>query len=156
MLAAAAAGAAGSPRGTARAVIGGATVEIDYGRPWVRGRDLLQWIEPGQLWRLGADAPTTIQSTARLGFGGMLAPPGKHILLVRYIAPGAWSLVISSRPAIEYVPAARIAEALAHFDQRKDPVEQFTIQILALNHHGAIDIAWGRYRLSVPFSIANR
>lgn len=154
LIAAALAGAAASPRGLARAGLGGAKIEIEYGRPWVRGRDLLQWIEPGQLWRLGADAPTTIQSTAQLEFGGAPVRSGKHILLVRYVAPGKWSLVISSSPAVAYTPKSRIAEALAHFETQSRSIDQLTIRILTQSSGGTVAIAWGRYRLSVPFSVS--
>ncbi len=101
----------GNERGAAKATIGGATVTIDYGRPRLKGRDLLKLIQPGALWRLGSDAPTTIESDADLDFGGTRVAKGKHILLAHYIEPGKWSLVVSSKPASQYDPGANAAVA---------------------------------------------
>lgn len=146
---------AGSPRGKVVARVDGATVEIEYGRPSVRGRDVLRLIEPGQLWRVGADAPTTLQSDAALDFGGRVVPKGTYILLVRYLAPGIWSLVVSKEPVKDYDPASRIAEVLMHVEKRPTITEQLTIQIDDQHGKGSIDIAWGHYLLLAPFSPAS-
>ena len=45
-----------SPRGTAEAMVGGAKVSIEYGRPSLQGRDMLGQVTAGMVWRLGADA----------------------------------------------------------------------------------------------------
>ncbi|MGH9328123.1 MAG: DUF2911 domain-containing protein [Terriglobia bacterium] len=143
---------AGNPRGKVTARVGRATVTIEYGRPSVRGRNVLNLIAPGQLWRLGVDAPTTIQSDVALEVGGKAVPKGKHILLVRYIEPGIWSLVVSKQPAGQYDPASRIAEVLTHFESRPTLTEQVTIQIDNRHNPESIDITWGRYLLIAPFS----
>ena len=143
-----------SPRETVRARVAGCSISIEYGRPPLLGRDALKLIEPGQLWRLGADAPTTIDSSQALAFGGVRVPRGKHILLVRYIAPGVWSLVVSGAPAIDYAPDARLAEVLMHFEHLQNPVQQLNIHLSRQNKKGAIEIAWGTYRLSAQFVTA--
>ena len=49
--------AATTPRDTARATIGGASVLVDYGRPRKRGREIFGNVVPwGQVWRTGANA----------------------------------------------------------------------------------------------------
>jgi hypothetical protein len=143
-----------NPRGTTRAYFGGRPVIIEYGRPWLRGRNILTFLEPGQLWRLGADAPTTIESQRDLKFGDVRVPKGKHILLVRYIEPGIWSLVFSTAPAIDYGPSSRIAEALMGFKQGQSPVEQLAIHLSNVKGKGALEIAWGAYRLLAEFGLA--
>ena len=50
----------GNERGAVKATIGSATVTVDYGRPMLKGRDLMKMIQPGDVWRIGSDAPTTI------------------------------------------------------------------------------------------------
>jgi hypothetical protein len=155
MLGLAASGVAhGNERGEAKATIGGATVAIDYGRPMLKGRDPMKLIPPGAVWRIGADAPTTIDSDADLDFGGTRVPKGKHILLAHYIAPGKWSLVVSSKPAAQYDPEAKLAEIPTQVQEGKDSVEEVAIQLSAKGGHGVIEIAWGTMRLVGSFSAA--
>ena len=142
----------GNERGTAKATIGGATVTIDYGRPTLKGRDLMKMIQPGGVWRIGSDAPTTIESDADLDFGGTRVPKGKHILLAHYIEPGKWSLIVSSKPASQFDPGDKLAEVPMELQQSKDPVDEVTIQLSAKGGQGVIDISWGTMRLSGSFS----
>jgi len=144
----------GNERGTTKATIGAATVAIDYGRPMLKGRDLAKMIQPGDVWRIGADAATTIESDADLEFGGTRVPKGKHILLAHYIGPGKWSLVVSSRPASQYDPGAKLAEVPMELQESKDPVEEVTIHLSAKGGQGVIEIAWGTMRLAGSFSAA--
>lgn len=141
-----------NPRGATSAQIGSARVEVKYGRPSLHGRDVLKLIEPGQLWRLGADAPATLESSTDLNFGGAHVPRGKHILLVRYIEPGVWSLVISKAPAIQYEPASRLAEALLRSERVTQSTEVLSIHLSDQHGKGEIAIAWGPYRLSGEFA----
>jgi len=144
----------GNERGTAKAVIGSATVTIDYGRPMLKGRDLMKMIQPGEVWRIGSDAPTTIESDADLDFGGTRVPKGKHILLAHYIEPGKWSLVVSSKSASQFEPGAKLAEVPMEYDESRDTMEEVTIQLSAKGRQGVINIAWGAMRLTGSFSAA--
>ena len=99
----------GNESTTAKTTIGKTTVMIDYRRPALKGRDLMKMIHPGDLWRLGADAPTTIESSSDLDFGGTRVPKGKHVLLARYLEPGKWTLVVSSKDRRNYEPSAKLA-----------------------------------------------
>src|SRR5437764_15429909 len=117
----------GNEHGEAKATIGSAKVVISYNRRSLKGRDLTKMIQPGDLWRLGADIPTTIESDADLDFGGTRVPQGKHILLARYVEPGKWTLVVSSKDRFHYEPSARIAEEPMEFENGKDPTEALTI-----------------------------
>ena len=144
----------GNERGTAKATIGSAAVTIDYGRPMLKGRDLMKMIQPDSVWRIGSDAPTTIESDADLDFGGTRVPKGKHILLAQYTGPGKWSLVVSSKPASQYDTGAKLAEVPMELQESKDPVEEVTIQLSAKGGQGIIEIAWGTMRLVRSFSVA--
>ena len=144
----------GVQRGQAKATIGKAHVSIDYGRPSLNGRDLTKVIKPGQLWRIGADDPTTIESDADLDFGGTRLPAGKHILLARLVEPGKWSLVVSSKDVFHYDPAAKIAEVSTDLEQASDSVEDVSIHLTSKGGRGVIEIAWGTLRLSASFAPA--
>lgn len=144
----------GQNRGEAKATIGSAKVAIEYGRPSLKGRDLSKMVRPGQLWRMGADAPTTLDSDAELDFGGSRVPKGKNILLARLIEPGKWSLVVSTKSAFQYEPGAKIAEVPLEVQNGKDLVEQLTIQVSSKGGRGIIEIAWGTSRLLASFAPA--
>jgi len=145
----------GADRGEAKATIGTADVTIDYGRPLLKGRDILKMIQPGQVWRLGADAPTTINSNADLDFGGTRVPKGRHILLAQYEGPGKWSLVVSSKSAFQYEPSAKLAEVPMHVAEAADSVDQVTINLASKAGKGIIDVAWGKMRLTASFAPAS-
>ncbi len=138
----------GNDRGEAKATIGGVHVSIDYSQPTLKGRDPLQMIQPGKVWRLGADAPTTLNNDKPLKFGGTTLPKGKHILLARYDGPGKWTLLVSTKPYNQYEDSAKVAEIPLTQSETADPVEALTIK---LSDQGAIEVRWGKLQLSGSF-----
>ncbi|MGA3164884.1 MAG: DUF2911 domain-containing protein [Terriglobia bacterium] len=144
----------GNDRGTATATVAGAQVTIDYGRPALKGRDPLGLIKPGQVWRLGSDASTTLESDRDLDVGGNKVPKGKHILLARFDGPGKWSLVVSSKPWNQYEAGAKIAETPMTFAPARDSVETVTIKLSDRNGTGVISVEWGKLRLTAEFKPA--
>ena len=115
---------------------------------------MLAQIKPGQVWRIGADAPTTLESDKDLDFGGTIVPKGKHILLARLDAPGKWSLVFSSKSVFEYDASAKIAEVPLNLQEAGDSAEMVTIKLADRGGTGLIEIAWGKMHLSASFKPA--
>jgi len=144
----------GNERGSVKATINGVHISIDYGRPALKGRDMLGQIRSGQLWRIGADAPTTLESDKELNFGGTIVPKGKHILLARLVEPGKWTLVFSSKSVFQYEPSAKLAEVPLTLEEARDSAELVTIQVTDKDGTGVIEIAWGKMRLSASFKPA--
>ena len=70
-----------SPRDTLNAVVGGANIWIDYGRPAKRGRTIWGTLVPyDTTWRLGANAATQFRTDKDLDIGGMTVPAGMYTL----------------------------------------------------------------------------
>src|SRR5690349_28291 len=70
-----------SPRDTTRAMVGDASILIDYSRPAQRGRNV--WgdvVQPEKVWRLGADMATHFSTTGDLAFDGLRLPAGRYTL----------------------------------------------------------------------------
>ena len=144
----------GQDRGMAEATVGGAKVSIDYGRPELKGRDMLGKMQPGTLWRIGANAATTLTTNASLDFGGKQLPKGNHILLARLGEGGKWTLIASSKGAMQFEEAAKLGEIPLTLSEAKDSVEQLTITLSGQGDKGTIEIAWGTARLTGSFSAA--
>lgn len=144
----------GQGRGEAKATIGNAKVAIEYGRPLLKGRDMLKMLPVGGVWRIGANEPTTITSDADLDFGGTRVAKGKHILLARLNEPGKWSLIVSSKGAFQYEPSAKLAEVPIELQDGKEPVEELTLTLSSKDGRGVIEIAWGTSRLVASFAPA--
>jgi hypothetical protein len=144
----------GQNRGEAKATIGNANVSVEYGRPSLKGRDMLKQMAVGSVWRIGADAATTIASDTDLDFGGTRVAKGKHILLARLAEPGKWSLIVSTKGAFQYEPSAKLAEVPLELQEAKESVEQLTINLANKNGKGVIEIAWGTSRLVGSFAPA--
>jgi hypothetical protein len=145
---------AGQNRGETKARIGKANVTISYGRPTLNGRDPLKMIQPGQPWRIGSNAPTTVESDTDLSFGGTTVPKGKHILLAMQDEAGKWWLIASSKSNFEYEPSAKIAQVPMALSKSQDAVEQLGIKVSGKDDRGTIEVAWGTLRLTAPFAVA--
>lgn len=68
-----------SPRDSVSATIGDATVTIDYGRPFKRGRKIWGALVPfDTVWRLGANVPTQLRTDRDLDIGGVIVRAGSY------------------------------------------------------------------------------
>ncbi len=140
------------PRGEATLSLGGGTVKVEYGRPPLEGRSLLDMIQPGLLWRMGADQSTTMESDVPLKIGDKEVPAGKHILLARFTEKKKWSLVVSSKSAFEHQDSDTVAQVEGEFLEEKGSAERVTITLEGKGTEGKIILAWGFHRLVATFS----
>lgn len=147
-LAAAPAFAHAADRGEAKATVAGKAVSIDYGRPLLRGRDMLAQAGIGQPWRMGADAATTLKTEADLTFGGAAVPKGTYVLTATKLAEDKWQMTVATNDT------ARKTVAEVPFTMAKLPasVEQFTIEIKGDKDQGELSLSWGLTGLKAAFS----
>ena len=144
----------GQERGAAKATVGKANVSIDYGRPELKGRDMLGKLQAGAVWRIGANEATTLTTGADLDFAGKRLAKGKHILLARLGEGGKWTLVASTKGAFQFEESGVLAEIPLTLTNAKDSVEALTITLTAQGDKGTIEIAWGTARLVGSFACA--
>ena len=85
-----------SPLDSTSFTVGGNTVKVCYGRPSLRGRQMLggDAVPFGKIWRTGANEPTMIHATGPITVAGLKLPAGSYSL---YTVPGKaeWEVVVN-------------------------------------------------------------
>ena len=98
-------GSGGSPHVRTEWTIDGASISIEYGRPFLKGRTIGKEVAPyGAEWRTGADVATIITTDKPLKFGAVSLAPGSYtintlptekqwtLILGRLSKPGQWGI----------------------------------------------------------------
>lgn len=144
-----------STRDTTRAAILGAELSVDYGRPAVRGRQILGGVVPfGEVWRTGANAPTMFSTSRDVRVGDRTIPAGRYTLLSLPSETGA-EIIFSRQPAdlVGHDPVYDLARIPAEVGEARTPVERLTITIEPRDGGaGVLVIAWHTFVWRVPLS----
>ena len=91
---------------------GGRWIEITYGRPLQRGRDVFGSganygkalndvglppnLPPPPVWRAGANVSTRLETEVPLVFGDKKVPAGEYSLFIDVNSPSQWTLIVSN------------------------------------------------------------
>jgi hypothetical protein len=152
-------GGGGSPHETVEYAIDGAKITINYGKPFLKGREIGKAVAPyGQVWRAGADEATIITSDKPLMIGSLMLPAGSHSL---YTLPnaGAWKLIVNKKTGQWGIPYPKETQdqELGRVDLKEGktakPVENFTI-LLADTPAGAdLKLQWGTMEQTVAVMV---
>ena len=134
-------------RGEAKGTVAGKAVTIDYGRPSLKGRDMLAQAQVGQAWRMGANAPTALKTEADLSFGSATVPKGEYILTATKLAADQWQLNVLAK-----VDRAKVADAPLATKTLGESVEQFTIDLSGEGSKGELRLRWGTTALATAFT----
>ena len=67
-------------RGTIEVTLGEIQVSVNYGRPQLQGRDIISQLQAGQVWRLGMNEATALETTGVLAFGA----PSSRLAVILY------------------------------------------------------------------------
>jgi len=161
---------------------GGKWIEITYGRPLQRGRDLFgaganygkaandvgaPGFPPPPVWRAGANKTTRLMTEVPLTFGKTTVPPGEYSLFVDLKLP-EWTLIISNWAAQDkfdpkdktalwgaygYTPDKDVARVPMKLDKLPYAVDQLTWSFVDMkNDGGKIALMWGNTMASTPFT----
>lgn len=139
--------------------VGDAVAKICYSRPSLRGRTMIggEAVPYGQVWRTGANEPTTIHLTTPASIAGIDVEPGSYSLYTIPRAEGAWTLIVnastsqwgheSTYPEVEDQDVGRVD---VDVERLEEPVEQFTIRPMA--DGTGILLEWQHSRVRVPIT----
>ena len=136
-----------NPRGEAKAVVAGKAVSIDYGRPSLKGRDMLGQAQVGQAWRMGADTATSLKTDADLSFGAVAVPKGEYILTATKVAADQWHLNVLAK-----ADRAKVADVPLSPAKLDASVEVFTIALKGEKDKGELELHWGTTALKAAFT----
>ena len=183
-----------SPRGTASTQVGGSWtagtggggpqypggkwIEVDYGRPILRGRrnifgsgaDYGKGVDAGApVWRAGAGPTTKLSTEIPLVIAGKTVPPGAYDVLVELKESG-WTLILSTQKTQDkydpnekiamwgsfgYDPKFDVVRAPMTLSKLDHSVDQFTISFLDMTESGGkLGMAWETTAALAEFSIA--
>lgn len=137
-----------SPPAKAEATINGKKITIDYSAPSKRNRVVMGELVPyGKVWRTGANAATTLTTTADLMIGSLHVPAGKYTL---FTIPGEkeWTLIVNKETGqwgTNYDESKDLGRAKMKVVAVKEPVETFNIGV-----GETLSMTWENTKVWVP------
>ena len=155
--------------------VGGQWIEIRYGRPIKRGRDLfgpsdyVDFLNDGApVWRAGANATTRLVTEVALTFGTEVVPPGEYTVFIE-LTTDPWTFIVSTWPAqqtydqentealfgaYEYTPDKDIVRVPMTRETLPYSFDQLSWQFLDMsNHGGRLALLWDATIASVAFTV---
>lgn len=114
----------------------GATINVDYSSPRMKGRKIFGELEPyGKVWRAGANEAATFVVSNAVHIGslanGLDVPAGSYTLFAIPNKTTPWILIVSKKTGEWGIPYQGEQYSLGRTemggDLLKDPVENFTI-----------------------------
>ncbi len=134
-----------SPRSTLTQVVGVTDVTIDHSRPSMRGRKIMGGLVPyDEVWRTGANAPTTISFTEDAILEGNKARAGKYALTT-IPRKDQWTIIlIKDREAeANYPEVEDTLRFMVKPMKSQETIQSFTIDITDLKQNSAnVQLAW--------------
>ena len=143
-------------RGMVELSLMGGKVSIDYGRPEMKGRDMLAMAPDGFVWRFGSNKSTTFTTEADLMFGDQSLAKGSYSAWIKHVEGDSWSLIFNSEVGIWGAPGASrendVLEVPLTYTVEDEMVERLTVRLMVMEDKGAVGVGWGTHRLLVIFS----
>ena len=148
-----------SPYDSVSMVVGDGMVKVCYSRPSLRGRTMIggEAVPYGQIWRTGANEPTTLHTSVSLSIAGIEVEPGSYSLYTIPREDEDWTLIVNAStsqwghegqyPGVQDQDIGRTEVPTESIDE---PVEQFTIR--PVEDGGALVLEWQNSRVRIPFT----
>jgi Protein of unknown function (DUF2911) len=151
-----------SPKAFVGATVGLTKITIDYSSPAVRKREIWGKLVPwNQVWRAGANEPTTIQFETSVEIGGTVIPAGKYAFFLIPRAKGTWTAIINSDwqqwGAYRYDTANDLVRLEIKPTKSTETIEhlRYTMDSYTIDG-GVITMAWERLSVSMPFYVETK
>jgi DUF2911 family protein len=167
------------PKAAEPTYVGGKWIEITYGRPIKRGRDVFSGTgssygkiaNPDQpVWRAGANVTTQLKNEVPLVINGKTVAPGTYTMFVD-LKPNNWTLIVSTWKAqtrydpsnkeeiwgaYGYTPDKDVVRAPMKLDTMPHAFEQMSWQFVDMTAGGGtMAVIWDKFMGSVPFKLGS-
>ena len=150
-----------SPRGYVEQIVGVMNVSVSYSRTGMRGRKIFGGLVPfGQIWRAGANEPTTLTLSDRAKLEGYDIPAGSYSL---YTIPGEqeWTIIINKKIAGfgQHDDKEDLFSFKVKSSRTSTPIETFTITFSDVSMNSAnLELAWENtvVRFRVEFDVDSK
>lgn len=147
-----------NPRSTSKLEIGGKFIFVEYGRPSLKGRDMLGQLEVNKVWRLGADKSTTFTSDSNLSFSKTSVPQGTYSLWLKKLGDKSYELLFNKKSGqwgTQHDAIDDFADVPLMYSESNESVEIFTINLIKATkgNGGEIELLWGKVALKAPFTL---
>ncbi|HUL75359.1 MAG TPA: DUF2911 domain-containing protein [Vicinamibacterales bacterium] len=155
----------------------GKWIELSFGRPLKRGRDL--WgagptygkdaLVEAPIWRAGANVSTQLTNEVPIAIAGQTLAPGTYTLFID-LKENNWTFVVSTLKAqpvydannkvdvwggYNYTPAKDVLRTKMKLETLPHSFEQLSWQFLDMTPTGGtLAVMWDRVMASVPFTVA--
>jgi hypothetical protein len=156
--------------------VNGRWMELRFGRPLKRGRDLfglpdfVDFLNDGApVWRAGANQSTRMTTEAPLVIAGKKLPAGEYTLFIDLAPNDKWTLIVSRWPAqttydesnkaalwgaYDYTPDRDIVRTPMRIERLPHAYEQMSWEFLDITPKGGlIALLWDRKLASVAFTV---
>ena len=146
-----------SPSAETQIALGGKNIVIEYNAPSARGRKVEGGLIPySAIYRMGADAATTLTTDADITLGDVKVPKGVHTLYLQ-ASEGAWQLVINKQTkqwGTDYNQGQDLGRTAMKVTHLASPVETFKITLTAKGSSaGELSVEWGNTEATVPIKL---
>ncbi|SFU40497.1 Protein of unknown function [Pustulibacterium marinum] len=135
-------------------------IKILYGRPQLRGRGIGKEIAPyGKLWRTGANEATEIQFYKDVMIGDSLITSGTYSL---FTIPDKkeWTVILNNDidvwGAYTYDPNQDVVRLKVPAETDKESLDALSIVFDDEKGHVEMAIGWGKTRVFVPITVAEK
>ena len=148
-----------SPYDSTTIRVDGRSAKICYGRPSARGRTMIggDAVPYGQLWRTGANEPTTLHLPFAAELAGIRLEPGAYSI---YTIPGLerWVVIVNAATDqwghesayTDQVQAQELGRAVVEAHRLPEHRETFTIRSGGSEGQPAILMEWERTGVRIP------
>ncbi|HYK90262.1 MAG TPA: DUF2911 domain-containing protein [Acidobacteriota bacterium] len=146
-------GSAQGNRGKAELKAGTGNITIDYGRPSLKGRDMISQLQEGSFWRMGMNQATVFTTPVNLTIGDTTVAKGSYSIWLKR-AGDKYLLVFNSQTGqwgTQHDPSKDVVGVPLKQETLSSPVETFTIDLKEASHGGTFSLSWGTTKLSTDF-----
>ncbi len=169
-----------SPSGNSSTQIGSKWIDITYGRPLRRGRDVfgsgatygaITHTDGAPLWRAGANVSTRLKTEVPLVINGKTVPVGEYSVFIDVKTPTDWTFILSTWPAqatyepnnkaalwgsFGYTPDKDVVRAPMRVAQTPISVDELTWLFIDVTPTGgSLEIVWDKTAAAVPFKVGS-